>query len=77
MDNNLGKYVVFLTFGLKNTYRQIKLKESDSSFRVINAIPDYQQQMDKLVQQENYLDNITVAGHTQQEYDENVQVRRR
>lgn len=41
MDNNLGKYVVFLTFGLKNTYRQIKLKESDSSFRVINAIPDY------------------------------------
>lgn len=48
-------------------------------FGVTNGVAVFQRAMDKLVEDENlkdtypYLDNITVAGTTQAEHDENVQ----
>ena len=47
-------------------------------FGVTNGVPAFQRKMDNLVQVEGlkdtfpYLDNITVAGHTQEEHDRNV-----
>ena len=47
-------------------------------FGVTNGVPAFQREMDNLVQDESlkdtfpYLDNITVAGRTQEEHDQNV-----
>ena len=47
-------------------------------FGVTNEVPTFQREMNNLVQVEGlkdtfpYLDNITVAGHTQEEHDRNV-----
>ena len=47
-------------------------------FDVANGVPAFQREMNNLVQVEflkdtfSYLDNITVAGHTQEEHDRNV-----
>ncbi|XP_064115027.1 uncharacterized protein LOC135221134 [Macrobrachium nipponense] len=48
-------------------------------FGVTNEVAVFQRTMDKLVKEENlqgafpYLDNITIAGHTQEQHDQNVQ----
>lgn len=48
-------------------------------FGVTNGVAVFQRAMDKLIKDENlqgafpYLDNITIAGHTQEEHDRNVQ----
>ena len=47
-------------------------------FGVTNGVPAFQREMDNLIQAENlkntfpYLDNITVAGRTKEEHDQNV-----
>ena len=47
-------------------------------FGVINGVPAFQREMDKLVQNEGlsdtfpYVDNITVGGRNQQEHNQNV-----
>lgn len=47
-------------------------------FGVMNGVAVFQRTMDKLVKEEGlqgsfpYLDNITIAGHTQEEHDRNV-----
>ena len=49
------------------------------SFGVTNGVPAFQREMDKMVADEGlsvtfpYLDNITVAGRTQEEHDRNVE----
>ena len=48
-------------------------------FGVTNGVAAFQRAMDKLVEEEDlkgtfpYLDNITIAGHNQEEHDQNVQ----
>ncbi|XP_064080604.1 uncharacterized protein LOC135197465 [Macrobrachium nipponense] len=48
-------------------------------FGVTNGVAVFQRTMDKLEKEENlqgafpYLDNITIAGHTQEQHDQNVQ----
>ena len=47
-------------------------------FGVTNGVAVFQRQMDKIIEEEklmdtfSYLDDITVAGHTQEEHDTNV-----
>ena len=49
-------------------------------FGVTNGVSAFQRAMDKMVEEENlqgvfpYFDNITIAGHTQEEHDKNVEV---
>ena len=48
-------------------------------FGITNGVAAFQRTMDKLVSEENlkdtfpYLDNVTIAGHTQEEHDSNVE----
>ncbi|XP_076037194.1 uncharacterized protein LOC143022734 [Oratosquilla oratoria] len=59
MVHSLAKYKVFSTFDLKSAYHQISIKESERQYTAFeDTFP--------------YLDNITVAGSTQDEHDSNV-----
>ncbi|XP_068215913.1 uncharacterized protein [Palaemon carinicauda] len=75
------RYVnVDLTLHLNGeTYPSTRLAFCRVPFGVTNGVAAFQLTMDNLVKEENlqgafpYLDNITIAGHTQEKHDQNVQ----
>ena len=71
IHNSEKKYTAFEANGKLYQYTRVP-------FGVTNGVAVFQREMDKLIKNAElkdtfaYLDNITVAGHTQQEHDENV-----
>ena len=80
MVNKLAQYKYFSTFNLKSAYHQVSINPAERKYTGFeaNGVAVFQRQMDTLITKEKlsdtfpYLDDITVAGRTQTEHDQNV-----